>query len=158
MSNISESPEVFLYVISLLPLLPLIPLQPAGTPGEVLGQTGEAGQLFAAATDDLAWDEEDNTVRSPQLTLQVLERQHHTREGPASEILTNAMIDIDYRYIDSQVTVNDILSIILILFKVLTSSFYFSIPEKQLLFAHSAASQSCVATKKQREYVIMYFI
>ena len=98
MSIITESPKVFLYVISLLLplLLVLFPLQPAGTPGEVLGQTGEAGQLFAAATDDLARDEEDDTVRSPQLTLQVLERQHHSREGPASEILTKVLIDIDY--------------------------------------------------------------
>ena len=97
-SNISESPKVFLYVICplLLHLLLVLPLQPAGTPAEVLGQTGEAGQLFAAATDDLARDEEDNTVRSPQLTLQVLERQHHSREGPASEILTKVLIDIDY--------------------------------------------------------------
>ena len=55
MSNIYESPEVFLYgASSLLLLLVLFPLQPAVTPADVLGQTGEAAQLFPAATDDLA--------------------------------------------------------------------------------------------------------
>ena len=69
---------MFLY--GTLSLLHLSPLFPALTSAEVLGETGEAVELFAAATDDLARDEEDNAVLSPELTLQIQERQHHWRE------------------------------------------------------------------------------
>ena len=62
------------------------------TPADVLRETGEAVQLFAAPTDDFARDEEDNTVVSPELVLQLLQGQHHSREEPAlgsaSEIFT----------------------------------------------------------------------
>ena len=54
---LNQSPEVFLY--GALTLLYLSPLSPGLTPAEVLGEAGEAVELFAAATDDLARDEED---------------------------------------------------------------------------------------------------
>ena len=66
-------------------------------PAHVLGEAGEAAQLLAAATDDLARDEEDNAVLSPELALQLLERQHHRREQnlplEASEIFTRYIKD-----------------------------------------------------------------
>ena len=77
---------MFLYGTFPVLLLSFPPLSPAVTLAEVLGQAGEAVQLLAAPTDDLARDEEDNTVLSPELTLQILKRQHLRRE-PVSEKL-----------------------------------------------------------------------
>ena len=65
---------MFLY--SLLLLLCLFPLYLAVALGDVLGQADQTWQLLAAATDDLPGDEEDDTVVTPQLTLQLLHRQH----------------------------------------------------------------------------------
>ena len=45
-------------------------------PGDVLGQTGEAGELFAAATDDLASHTQDDAVMTLDQSIQPLQRPH----------------------------------------------------------------------------------
>ena len=88
---LNQSPKVFLY--GALTLLYLSPLSPGLTLAEVLGEAVEAVELFAAATDDLARDEEDKTFLSPELTFQVMKRQHHrSRREPLSETSTKFQI------------------------------------------------------------------
>ena len=66
-------PEVLLQAVLLL-LLPAADL--VVRPGDVLGQTGEAGELFAAATDDLASNTQDDAVMTLDQTIQPLQRPH----------------------------------------------------------------------------------
>ena len=70
-------PEIFLQALLLVLLLSAVDaVDLVVAPGDVLGQTGEGGELFAAAADDLASNAQDDAVVAPDQIIQPLQRPH----------------------------------------------------------------------------------
>ena len=84
-------PEVLLQTLLLLNL-PFVAVDLVVSPGDVLGQAGERGELFAAAADDLASDTEDDAVVSLDQIIQPLQRPHSFKE--TREILFLCKVEI----------------------------------------------------------------
>ena len=73
-------PEVLLQTLLLLQMLSGVAVDPVVSPGDVLCQAGEGGELFAASTDDLASTAEDDAVMTGYQIIQPLQRPHSFKE------------------------------------------------------------------------------